>query len=46
MNAAGIQFYSYSEPALSTHGKDDLTGNVLLTVMAELAKAERTRISE
>ena len=46
LSAAGIQFYSYSEPALSTHGKDDLTRNVLLTVMAELAKVERTRISE
>lgn len=46
LNAAGVQFYSYCEPALSTHGKDDLTRNVLLTVMAELAKVERTRISE
>jgi DNA invertase Pin-like site-specific DNA recombinase len=46
LNAAGVHFYSYSEPALSTHGKDDLTRNVLLTVMAELAKVERVRISE
>lgn len=42
--AAGVAFHSYSEPHLSTD--NELVRDILLAVMASLAKVERQKISE
>ena len=41
---AGVAFHSYSEPMLSTD--NEMVREVLLAVMASMAKMERARISE
>jgi DNA invertase Pin-like site-specific DNA recombinase len=42
--AAGVGFHSYTEPMLSTD--NEMVRDIVLAVMASLAKAERARISE
>jgi DNA invertase Pin-like site-specific DNA recombinase len=42
--AAGVAFHSYTEPALSTD--NEMVRDIVLAVMASLAKVERQRISE
>src|SRR6266700_3411543 len=42
--AAGLAFHSYSEPMLSTD--NEMVRDIVLAVMASLAKVERQRISE
>jgi DNA invertase Pin-like site-specific DNA recombinase len=42
--AAGVAFHSYSEPALCSD--NEMVRDIVLAVMASLAKAERVRISE
>ncbi len=42
--AAGVAFHSYSEPMLSTD--NEMVRDIVLAVMASLAKVERQRISE
>jgi len=42
--AAGVAFHSYSEPALCSD--NEMVRDIVLAVMASLAKAERQRISE
>jgi DNA invertase Pin-like site-specific DNA recombinase len=42
--AAGVAFHSYSEPALCSD--NEMVRDIVLAVMASLAKAERARISE
>ena len=42
--AAGVAFHSYSEPALCSD--NEMVRDIVLAVMAALAKAERQRISE
>jgi DNA invertase Pin-like site-specific DNA recombinase len=42
--AAGVTFHSYSEPALSTD--NEMVRDIVLAVMASLAKVERQKISE
>lgn len=40
----GIKFYSYSEPYLNT--TDSFVGDILIALLAALAKQERVRLSE
>src|SRR6266581_7151284 len=42
--AAGVAFHSYSEPALCS--ENEMVRDIVLAVMAALAKAERLRISD
>jgi len=42
--AAGVAFHSYTEPMLSTD--NEMVRDIVLAVMASLAKVERQRISE
>lgn len=42
--AASVSFHSYTEPALSTD--NEMVRDIVLAVMASLAKVERQRISE
>ncbi len=42
--AAGVAFHSYSEPALCS--ENEMVRDIVLAVMASLAKVERARISE
>jgi DNA invertase Pin-like site-specific DNA recombinase len=42
--AAGVAFHSYSEPMLSTD--NEMVRDIVLAVMASLAKVERQRISD
>jgi len=42
--AAGVGFHSYTEPMLSTD--NEMVRDIVLAVMASLAKAERARIAE
>ncbi len=42
--AAGVAFHSYTEPMLSTD--NEMVRDIVLAVMASLAKVERARISE
>ena len=44
LTAAGVAFHSYSEPALCSD--NEMVRDIVLAVMASLAKAERARISE
>lgn len=44
LNSYGVKFISYSEPAFNTD--NEMVRDILLTVMATLAKQERLRISE
>jgi DNA invertase Pin-like site-specific DNA recombinase len=44
LGAAGVAFHSYSEPALCS--ENEMVRDIVLAVMASLAKVERARISE
>jgi DNA invertase Pin-like site-specific DNA recombinase len=44
LTAAGVTFHSYTEPALCSD--NEMVRDILLAVMASLAKAERLKISE
>lgn len=46
LDAAGVGFVSYTEPALSTANRDELSRSIVLAVMAALAKVERQRIAD